>query len=1182
MSCGFIKRVICIIAALAMLPAAVFAEADEFDVLRQRWFNYLTGGDYTQSGAVYTDYIKPKVTAIGNAGAKWQNAMADEKQFETLGYVFSDLQMGDTDDEYNRKARPMSETFERIEAMALAYKTKGSAKDGDKTLKNSILSALSYMYKAKYNENTPRTNRNLSPKNANENWYEWEIRAPESIVNILVLMYDDIDGQLLKNLIKAIDKQVPNIGAAATGANRLDNCQAQIIAGIAEKNKDRIAYGIDSVAVELEYSRSDDGFYEDGSFIQHHQYPYNGGYGKSALSSMANIVYLFWGSSFAPDNPNFENVYKWVEDSFDSLSYEGRMMDSVRGRGISSASDNGYGFDESLVILSEFAPKKYADYYKSILKRRSENNKLVSPYSQVSGIYSLSKLYDILNDDTVLAQEDKVFYKNFGAMDRAVAFRDNFAVNVSMYSDRIRNYESINGANLQGWHTASGALYLFNDDLDHYNDNYWATIDRKRIPGTTVAKNSTEASALYGDSFAGGVDLDGYYGANAMRYNAPDDADGGAAHNLTAQKSWFMLDDEIVCLGSGITSTNSDEIETIVENRKVDYLTQDLIIDGNRTDTASDWSDEIYNVSWAYMRGNSKNTAKAKRTDIGFYFPNGARISAKREKRTDSWKSIGTGPSAQVTKNYMSLAVNHGIAPTDDTYAYALLPGKTSSQVKSYASAPEFTVLANTKQLQAVEKPGKNLFGAVVWEAGANKVKNITLNTPMIMMAKYDSDSMELAFSDPTQKGVILKAEADGEMYPECADKGVGVTAEGGKTYITVNTSMALGKSFHVKLVKSRSKLVPPAPEKPVVSPLSPTGAKIETKLFEGLDYRLEFSENKDSGFISVDEFCEEEKTIQRNLTPGKTYYYRLLAANEYGFSDASEICEITMPQIPDSVSYGEIWDDFSGFAEGPLVYQNGWSVEMVGSAENKADIINGKLTLSAGAYKDSDSIKVSAKKSFERMSGKIVAEADFTLSDINWKNLIVLYSGTTAAVQVYANTGELWTYNGSTWKTKHTFKDSALEIGKSYHLCVIADTDTDMFSVYLDGRKLEYSVDEALTFRNKVSYIDSFECSANASRGEVSFESLKVHQRLTCLNAEIANGKVCGEYYNPQSQDILTQCFMCFKKNGQITEIKMCSSNILAGETAVFSEEIQDADTAEIYIWDQNQKPLAEKVSVK
>ena len=142
-------------------------------------------------------------------------------------------------------------------------------------------------------------------------------------------MYDVIDQELIDKLQKGIDKQVPGIGTAATGANRLDNCQAAIIGGIVQQNPARLKMGTDALATELVYSTIDDGFYKDGSFIQHHQYPYNGAYGASALLSIARILYLFDGTSFMSYLPDLRNAYQWVYDSFEPLQYEGKMMDSV-------------------------------------------------------------------------------------------------------------------------------------------------------------------------------------------------------------------------------------------------------------------------------------------------------------------------------------------------------------------------------------------------------------------------------------------------------------------------------------------------------------------------------------------------------------------------------------------------------------------------------------------------------------------------------------------------------------------------------------------------------------------------------------------------------------------------------------------------------------------------------------
>lgn len=49
-----------------------------------------------------------------------------------------------------------------------------------------------------------------------------------------------------------------------------------------------------------------------------------------------------------------------------------------------------------------------------------------------------------------------------------------------------------------------------------------------------------------------------------------------------------------------------------------------------------------------------------------------------------------------ITRNYLSLALDHWIDPSDAGYSYVLLPGKTSAQVSSYAASPDISIVENS------------------------------------------------------------------------------------------------------------------------------------------------------------------------------------------------------------------------------------------------------------------------------------------------------------------------------------------------------------------------------------------------------------------------------------------------------------------------------------------------------
>ena len=123
--------------------------------------------------------------------------------------------------------------------------------------------------------------------------------------------------------------------------------------------------------------------------------------------------------------------------------------------------------------------------------------------------------------------------------------------------------------------------YLYTDDTAQYTGDYWATVNRYRLPGTTVDTRrkgvNDGRNYLSRQSFAGGLpSASGASGAFAMILD-------GAQTNLLANKAWFSFDNEIVALGSGIadpalSGTGWDSapvhVETIIDNRRVEAADQ--------------------------------------------------------------------------------------------------------------------------------------------------------------------------------------------------------------------------------------------------------------------------------------------------------------------------------------------------------------------------------------------------------------------------------------------------------------------------------------------------------------------------------------------------------------------------------------------------------------------------------
>jgi hyaluronate lyase len=77
-----------------------------------------------------------------------------------------------------------------------------------------------------------------------------------------------------------------------------------------------------------------DGFYDDGSFIQHNYISYLGEYGVEMMTPLTIISYSLDESVFRLDEDMKNYQYNWIINSFLPSMFNGGIMDLVRGRSI--------------------------------------------------------------------------------------------------------------------------------------------------------------------------------------------------------------------------------------------------------------------------------------------------------------------------------------------------------------------------------------------------------------------------------------------------------------------------------------------------------------------------------------------------------------------------------------------------------------------------------------------------------------------------------------------------------------------------------------------------------------------------------------------------------------------------------------------------------------------------------
>ena len=753
----------------------------EFAALRLRWHDCLNGGTNLNTSDPDT---ASNLSALAATAQSFWNSM---NKSSGRTYLWSDLGSLTND------SGQLWYTYDRLKTVTLAYTTAGNGLYGNSALRTDLLSALDWMYANIYNETKAQYG----------NWWHWQIGVPLRLNDITVLLYDTLSGPEVTNYMNAVNHFTPV--PSGTAANLVWEATVVAVRGAIVKDSAKLASAAASLSSVFPYVTGGDGFYTDGSFVQHSYYPYTGSYGSSLLFYLAPVLYSLNGSRWAVTDPQSTNVFRWVYNSFQPVICQGAMMDMMRGRAISRDDETDQSVGQqtlaAIIRLAQFASPPDAAAFKSMAKYWMQSD-TANRFTTNTDLGTLPLAQAILADPAVVSRGELLGHYNFGSMDRVVHLRSGYGFGLSLSSSRIANYESINSENLHGWYTADGMTYLYNSDQMQFDDCFWPTINPYRLPGTTVdtqtRANSSGAGTRGAYNWVGGAAL-GAWGAAGMQLD-PWNSD------LTAKKAWFMFDDELVCLGTGITCTSNRTIETIVENRKLTSAgTNALTVNGGAKPAAPGWSETMANVSWAHLAGSVSGA------DIGYYFPQPVTLNGLRETRTGSWHDINIdeigSTSDPINRNYLALWFNHGTNPANSTYSYILLPGKSPAEVAAYDASPTVLVLQNSASVQAVRQVPLGLTAANFWNDGPLSIGAITVSRKASIVLQVTDTNLAVAVADPTQTNSagLTVTIAQPALQVLSLDPGVSVIQLTPSVQFTVNTAGAAGASFHASFVPAIS-----------------------------------------------------------------------------------------------------------------------------------------------------------------------------------------------------------------------------------------------------------------------------------------------------------------------------------------------------------------------------------------
>ncbi|MEV0998704.1 polysaccharide lyase 8 family protein [Nonomuraea sp. NPDC050202] len=748
---------------------------DAFSELRAKAAALFTGGGIDPDDPVFAAPV-----ARLDAAARAHRAAMDVSAGRT--FLWPDLPLTGVSGD-------IAGSYQRLRTLATAWASPGTSTHGDEAAAREILGGLDFLYERAYNEARRETG----------NWWHWEIGAPRALMDTAVIMHDAISAGQRAAWIRAVDRFCPNpdrrtnlTDFAETGANRADKALIVALRGIVGADAGKLALARDGLSDTRDAGKhtlfghvtSGDGFYADGSFIQHGVVAYTGSYGVVLLQSLATILGLLGGSAWEVTDPAVRVVLDAVENAYAPWIHDGLMMDSVRGRAVSRQfnrdDDAGRDTVDAILQLAAGAGEPYATRFRQLAKGWIRRGRFLD----AANVAATARAAALLGDAAVAAAPRPRGHRVFAAMDRIVHRRPSWSFAISLSSRRIAMYECGNGENYRAWYQGDGATYL-HLDLDHYSAGYWPTVDSYRLAGTTVDTRHRDPAVSVGgtgtfrpaNAWAGGATAGGY-GVAGLDLMA-------AGTSLTARKSWVCLDDAVVCLGAGITSSDGRPIETVVENRAT-----------AATLTTGD--------GWAHLDGVA-----------GYVFPTGPAPRTLQERRTGTWLEINDGPSTRgtadpVTRDYTTLWFDHGPDPTDATYAYILLPAATRERTRDFDGVE---ILANTGDAQAVRARGRSagggeLLAAIFWTPGevgrAPEAGGVSASAPCAVLIRRAAGRITVAVSDPSRTVATTTITLPHPAHRLIeADDTVSVTT-GDRPRVTVNLAGSAGRTHTAVLSTGR------------------------------------------------------------------------------------------------------------------------------------------------------------------------------------------------------------------------------------------------------------------------------------------------------------------------------------------------------------------------------------------
>lgn len=659
----------------------------------------------------------------------WENIMSNRADFVRVANVLASLSENGSwpDIDYTSKERGSWEPRihnSRLLQIAKAYQTKGSKYYHQKEVSNKIHSILNFWLENDF----------ICP-----NWWYPEIGVPKLFGPIMILMEDELSPEQMQKGIQILNRS--KIGM--TGQNKVWLSGNVLLRSLLLKDKETIKKAVESIQEELVVNTGE-GVQPDWSYHQHGPQLQFGNYGLAYIGDMIKWISILRQTPFQFDENKVSILRNYLLDGQQWVTWKNNYDISACGR-------------QLFIDAPAEKAGSLADAFKIMAK-------LDSAYTQT---------YRNAND-----YRNLIGNKHFWRSDFQVQRNPKYYFSVKMCSERVIGAESCNSENIQGYYLGDGATYLYQTANEF--ENIFPFWDWKMIPGTTIQQDNDTLPVLTArgyripSNFVGGVS-DGKNGVAVMDY---------IRDGLKAKKSWFMFDEMIVCLGSGINSSEGLPVTTSINQS---YLHSNVIIKTSNGEKHAIDQQRLENPKWILHN------------NIGYLFPEGGILSLETKSVEGSWHNVALRyPDKKKQANIFKLWLEHGVNPKGKSYEYILVPNANRAEMAKLENRKPFHIQNKINRQEVVAVSG-NIAGLVFYEPGKSEaLGGIEVDQPCILMLKKENNEIQLSVADPTQLLTEINVVVSGEFSGENAE------VRDGKTKLNIKLPLEnfAGKTVNVIMRK--------------------------------------------------------------------------------------------------------------------------------------------------------------------------------------------------------------------------------------------------------------------------------------------------------------------------------------------------------------------------------------------